>query len=79
MKSVFGLVAFCSMVGVAVCGISSVMWLAGFGVPNCEPNYAGYAEFYATLFVCSFSACFGAWAMVSFACVANKFLTKKGI
>jgi len=77
MKSVIGLVAFCSMVGAAVCGISSVMWLTGFGVPNCEPTYAGYAEFYATLFACSFAACFGSWLVVCCGCAIEKFFSSR--
>jgi len=76
MKNVIGLVTFCSMVGAAVCCISGVMWLMGFGVPNCEPTYAGYAEFYATLFTCSFAACFGSWLVVFCGCGIEKFLTK---
>ena len=76
MKSVFGLVGFCSMIGAIVCSLSGIMWLAGFGVPNCEPSIAGYSEFYATLFGCSFIACFGTFFLVSFACVANKLFSK---
>jgi len=75
MKSVLGLVCFCSMIGASVCGISSIMWLTGFGAPNCEPTYAGYAEFYATLFACSFASCLGTWLVVSFAYMTDKFLT----
>ena len=77
MKSVLGLVCFCSMIGATVCGISSIMWLTGFGVPNCEPTYAGYAEFYATLFACSFTSCFGSWLVVCCGCAIEKFFSSR--
>ena len=76
MKSVLGLVCFCSMISAAICGISSIMWLVGFGTPNCEPTTAGYSEFYATLFAYSFAACFGSWLVVCCGCAIEKFLTK---